>query len=314
MADHLDAPGLTPPGGDPSIDITDIYAFQKPSDASKSILIMNVNPLAISSSFQEAALYDLLVDTDGDAFADIAYRFKFSAFDGSQTVTVRRAEGDAALRKANIGDVIIADAAVSFGSDTAIAEADGVKLFAGIRSDPFFFDLLGFLDNLTFTGDDFFVDKNVFGIVLEAPNSALGTDSNVGVWGRVLMPKGASMRQLERMGRPAINTVFLKGKDKRGFNQAEPSEDPEQHADSLVELLKAFGHTDESAAGLAGILLPDILTFDTSSSAGFLNGRNLVDPVIGIELGLITQGAVTTDGTTPHTDLLDVFPFLGVPH
>lgn len=29
-ADHLDAPGLTPPGGGPSTDIADVYAFQSP--------------------------------------------------------------------------------------------------------------------------------------------------------------------------------------------------------------------------------------------------------------------------------------------
>ena len=48
MADHLDAPGLMSPGMDARIDITDVYAFQKPGNASKSILMMNVNPLAPS--------------------------------------------------------------------------------------------------------------------------------------------------------------------------------------------------------------------------------------------------------------------------
>src|SRR3972149_3655876 len=92
MADHLDAPGLMPPGGDPSIDITDVYAFQKPGDADKSILFVNVNPLTLATAFSSAALYDLQVDTDGDAIADVAFRIKFSPFvGGSQTATVRRA-------------------------------------------------------------------------------------------------------------------------------------------------------------------------------------------------------------------------------
>ena len=46
MADHLDAPGLTSPMSDPRTDITDVYAFRKPGDSSKSILVLNVNPLA----------------------------------------------------------------------------------------------------------------------------------------------------------------------------------------------------------------------------------------------------------------------------
>ena len=37
MADHLDAPGLKSPNMDAQIDITDIYAFQKPGDSAKSI-------------------------------------------------------------------------------------------------------------------------------------------------------------------------------------------------------------------------------------------------------------------------------------
>ena len=60
--------------------------------------------------------------------------------------------------------------------------------------------------------------------------------------------------------------------------------------------------------------MPDLLTYDYSSSAGFLNGRNLTDDVIDIELNLVTNGAVTTDGVRPHTDLLDHFPYLGKPH
>jgi len=46
MADHLDSPNLTSPAMDARVDITDIYAFQKPNDHDKSILILNVNPLA----------------------------------------------------------------------------------------------------------------------------------------------------------------------------------------------------------------------------------------------------------------------------
>ena len=46
-ADHLDAPGLTPPPGGDGIgtDLTDIYAFRSPADASKTVLVMNVNGL-----------------------------------------------------------------------------------------------------------------------------------------------------------------------------------------------------------------------------------------------------------------------------
>src|SRR5207253_2716013 len=81
MADHLDSSTkLTSPNGDPKADITDIYIFQKPGDSDKSILILNVNPLApsLADEFQHGAKYDMLIDTTGYARTDIGYRITFS--------------------------------------------------------------------------------------------------------------------------------------------------------------------------------------------------------------------------------------------
>src|SRR5881397_2487629 len=113
LADHLDSPGLMPPGGDVRIDITDVYAFQKPGNASKTLLMMNVNPLARGNAFRDDAIYELKVDTDGDALADVAFKFTFSALSsGSQNATVRRAEGGQAVGRDLTGDVIVGDAPV----------------------------------------------------------------------------------------------------------------------------------------------------------------------------------------------------------
>ena len=72
MSDHLDAPGNM----DARVDICDIYAFQKPEDANKSVLVFNVNPVAPThaDAFASEAVYELKVDTNGDAVAEIAYR------------------------------------------------------------------------------------------------------------------------------------------------------------------------------------------------------------------------------------------------
>src|SRR3990172_207803 len=69
-ADHLDAPGLTPPGGDTRLDITDVYAFRSPSNPSNTVLVMGVNPLAgvlNNGTFHPGASYELKIDSDGDA-------------------------------------------------------------------------------------------------------------------------------------------------------------------------------------------------------------------------------------------------------
>ena len=112
MADHWDAPGLKSPNMDARIDICDIYAFQKPKDVNKSVLVLDVNPVAptYADSFASEAVYELKVDTNGDSVADIAYRFTFSPKeDGVQKVTVLRASGEQAKGNGNDGEVIFKD-------------------------------------------------------------------------------------------------------------------------------------------------------------------------------------------------------------
>lgn len=326
MADHLDAPNLTSPALDARVDITDHYAFQKPDDPRRTILILNVNPLAPTHAeeFRHDALYETLVDTDGDARPDLAFRYRFSRkVDGRQYARVTRAELDGELVDGHVqgdddAETLVEHAPVSSGTEAHITHGEhGVRFFAGFRSDPFFFDLLGFLKNLKFTGADFFSDKNVYGIALDLPNRLLGGNPHLGIWTRTLVPmtlQPAHLTQVDQMGRPAINTVFNHGDAKNLFNSIEPTRDRELFLTSFVSTLESFGYVPEEATGIAKILLPDILTYNYSSAAGFLNGRKLTDDVIDIELNLVTKGAVTTDMVGPHTDLLDHFPYLGHPH
>ena len=47
MSHHYSGPDFGFPHGDARLDLTDLYAFPKPSEADKSILIMNVHPSAV---------------------------------------------------------------------------------------------------------------------------------------------------------------------------------------------------------------------------------------------------------------------------
>jgi hypothetical protein len=334
MADHLDAPGLTSPASDARVDITDHYAFQKPSDPRRTILILNVNPLAPThaNEFRSGAVYETLVDTDGDAMPNLAFRYRFSPkVNDQQLATVSRVHLERELEDGHLENehdeqVLVRDAPVSFASDAIVSHGPaGVQFFAGLRSDPFFFDLLGFLNDLHFTGSDFFIDKNVFGIALDIPSPFLGGRPNVGVWTRTLIPmtfQPDHLTQVDQMGRPAINTVFNHGVDKNTFNVTQPAAQASTPTASGPTFLQEFQSTLEALGGygasqalaIANILLPDVLTFDYSSSAGFLNGRRLQDDVIDIELNLVTNGAIKGDGVGPHTDYLADFPYLGKPH
>src|SRR3712207_8891089 len=70
-------------------------------------------------------------------------------------------------------EVLFRDVPVSFDGDAGVVESGDHEFFVGIRSDPFFFDLKGFQHDFEFTGEDYFIDKNVFSMVLEMPNTAL---------------------------------------------------------------------------------------------------------------------------------------------
>src|SRR3954447_7444660 len=84
MSHHYSGPNVGFPHGDARLDITDLFAFPKPGDAQKSILILSVHPSfsleplepTRVDPFASDALYEFKIDTDGDAVADIAYRLR----------------------------------------------------------------------------------------------------------------------------------------------------------------------------------------------------------------------------------------------
>jgi hypothetical protein len=320
-ADHLDAPGLTSPGGDSRLDITDVYAFQSPSNPENTVLIMGVNPLAgvqNDGTFRAGnALYAFKIDTNGDAREDITYRIKFSRPDENlmQRVSIAR---DGGVDKDLDGSM--RNPIAKGNTNETIALPGGGMLFAGVMDDPFFFDLNGFL-NLDFcapgeTRPNFFAGLNISAIVLEVPSASLGAE-NIGVWARTV----ANSKQIDRMGRPAINTVFIPNNPleptgtepslKNKFNSALPRNDQQRFRGEVVDTLEIFyGDDEETINALADILLPDILTVNTSDPSGFLNGRGLADDVIDAEYALVTNGAVTTDCVSNDSAFTDTFPYL----
>ncbi len=170
MSHHYSGPDWGFPRGDARLDLTDLYAFPKSGDPDKSIRIMNVRPSAgenppgptTTEPFAPEALYELKIDTDSDAVADIAYRVRFSAFErGAQTAILHRVDGPQAAGTGDGGRVIVDGVPVSIGRDARVTEAGDTRFFAGWRSDPFFYDVEGAKNNLRFTGDDFFTDKDV---------------------------------------------------------------------------------------------------------------------------------------------------------
>src|ERR1700680_841925 len=285
MSHHYSGPDFGFPHGDARLDLTELYAFPKLGDAGKSILIMNVHPsasvnppgLTTGDPFAPEALYELKIDTDGDAVADIAYRVRFSASEGGKlTATLRRVEGIQAAGTGDGGQVIVEDAPVSIGREARVTDAGEYRFFAGWRSDPFFFDTQGARNNLQFTGDDFFADKDVCSIVMEVPNFALGT-KEVRLWARTLTPgDSGDWIQVERGARPAQAVILVEERD--AYLGGEPADDGRFIAGFAHALEHTGGYTPAEAKRVAGTLLPDVLPYDPTRPASFPdNGRTLTD-------------------------------------
>ncbi len=304
-ADHLDAPVLRNPGQG-GRDINDVYAFQSPANPANTVLVLTVNPFAgmvnpfgtISPrTFDPTVEYQFQIDNNGDAVADVTYATTFTApVGGVQTLTTTRNGVPAAMGS----------------TGTGLAVSGGGQIQGGLFEDPFFFDLVGFNNGFNFTGNDTFALADVSAIVLELPSTELrnGANTNIGVWARTVV--GGS--QVDRMGRPAINTALIPSGMKDAFNQGMPDGDAANFSDEVQASITGLSNAGNAAA-LTPILLPDILTFDTSNAGGFLNGRRLADDVIDAELNLLSAGGVTTDGVnTNDATFLNVFPYLAAPN
>ena len=324
MSHHYSGPDFGFPYGDARLDFTDLYAFLKPGDGAKSILIMNVHPSAsenppgptTAEPFAPEALYELKIDMDGDAVADIAYRVRFmSGQGGTQSAILRRIDGPQAADTGDGGVVIVEKAPVSTGREAKVTEAGDYRFFAGWRSDPFFCDVEGTKNNLQFTGEDFFADKDVCSIALEVPNSALGS-KKIRLWARTLVPEhgGRGWVQVDRGALPA-QTNILTGKKKDAYITGAPADDARFLPVFAHSLQHTGGYSPQEAKRIASTLLPDLLSYDPSGKASFpVNGRTLTEDVFDSFLAVITNGKITEDKVGPHGDLIAEFPYVGPPH
>jgi hypothetical protein len=354
-ADHFDAPGsFKSPSNRNDADIADVYAFRSPEFSDRSVLAFTTHPALGAVTTDPTYGTDILYNIHVGA---LTYTFQFysSIAPGVQPFAVYQSNGSG-LSRLGQGR-----------TNTAASLSAGGRAFAGKVSDPFFFDLVAFNNTVqarlsqrilplnlhgetgrqacaSTTGVDTFANFNSNAIVLEVPSAWLGGGG--GVWAATV--KSSSLvgtgPTIDRMGRPAINTVFNGAKallnegndqDKNLFNaipnpsldRTSATADGHTFKDNVVLVLSRFDGVAQSLAGIpprpastlnaiADVLLPDVLPFNPANptTEGVTNGRALRDDVIDNELPLVTNGLVTTDCVGPHTDYRPTFPFLGAPH
>ncbi|MEE6167379.1 MULTISPECIES: DUF4331 family protein [unclassified Mycolicibacterium] len=333
MSNHFTGLSLGPPLGDQRLDLCDLYAFQSPADPTRTVLILNANPQA--DFLHPDAIYRLAIDNDGDLRNDIAFSYVFSEpADGRQTVDVYLAAGDDAESPEAVGERIFGGVEVSFGKEPVIARTDDYTFFAGARSDAFFFDFDGIKNlfdirggrNFTalhlsgqypWTGVDSNTEANVCSMVLELPTAQLGADPDIRIWGRCSVRVDGELQHVDRAGHPSVSSFFNTDDTKLEYNASVPIHDRERWMGQFIHLLgHTGGYTDDEAIAAidAEGILPDMLTFNPSKPAKYPNGRVFTDDVIDYRLASLTKGECPPSGLSPHTDTLQVFPYLGPPH
>ena len=338
------------------------------------------DPLFGSSyHFQENALYRLNFTTRADAHPTATIDFVFSSFANGPTCP---APGPACqtYRAVFPNGAVIDGTAVqgvsgkSHADPTPLfAKSGDITVFAGPRQDPFFFDLVGFNRSTAsgtnqFTGVDAFTGKNINAIVVEFPasmvfpaNSCVSQTPGLpltpcGVWAVTYLgnfnyddperfekhPEG--LKQVDRMGNPAVNTALISAPFKDAFNFGEPKDDAKNFSGVIAnQILTLDGRFKTCANGnnsgpiaacndprtlpaclaaaaacnpnlslLASLAIPDVLRFAANVADGYPNGRQLQDPTTNLLISLIVRLPGFQDGTQPKPSC-PAFPFLAPP-
>jgi len=315
MSNHFSAANLKFPGDDPRLDLTDLFVFASPGDPDTTVLIMDMNPFMTGPDFHPDGVYRINIDTDGDAHADAAFTFAFSPPDnGAQTGTAYYATGPQARQHEPAGEVLIAGVPVGFDAAAQPVQAGPVRLFMGVRSDPFFADAEGAFHGFQWTGVDTFAGKNVLSIALEVPNGMLGDGPVIGVWATVSVRRDGTLVQMDRGGHPTINPFINPDDAKDLYNARQPADDVANYLQPWSQLLQDNGYSPEQARAAVLTVLPDILRYDRAQPAAYPNGRVPTNDVYSARFAWLTNGRVGPTGLKPHDDLLAEFPYLGPPN
>jgi hypothetical protein len=188
-ADHIDSPAVTGTGSD----ITDVYAFQSPANANNMVFVVNVQGLlaptaTAAASFDGEVMIEINIDNSAtkDNTEDLVIQ---AAFDNGK---IKVYGPEAPIQKGVMSTLLQStpiEASISaYGANPIIGESNGIKVFAGPRDDPFFFDLNQFKAIIGGTatsfnnpGTDAFAGTNVLAFVIEVPKSMLGSGS-INIW------------------------------------------------------------------------------------------------------------------------------------
>ncbi|MBZ0327280.1 MAG: DUF4331 domain-containing protein [Altibacter sp.] len=184
-ADHIDAPDVA----GTTTDIADFYAFEG-DDPNKTVFIATLQgpliPGAVTDNaqFDEDVMVEFNIDNTGDFVEDLVIQaikrgdsmYFFGPVGPTQTGLSSVVETSVARNSVKI----------STSADVQTSSNNGMTFFAGPRRDAFYFDFNRFNEVISGAvapegflppgqAEDFFEELNVLAVIVEVPNSMLGT-------------------------------------------------------------------------------------------------------------------------------------------
>ena len=214
MSDHISGPRAL---STPIADITDVYAFPSPERQGHLVLVLNTLPFAqLSDSFSAGLVYRLRLRPLSPSKRQVPFVVadREFVFDCVFSPAVDSQNGQAA-DQAGTCTTAAGKAVQVQVHDTSGGPAHGVRVFAGLRWDPFIMDAPAALKTIA-AGELAFTDpssiyldgKNVLSLVVELDTALLDGAELVGVVAETLT-RGALEVRLERVGRPEVKNMML---------------------------------------------------------------------------------------------------------
>src|SRR4029079_19456134 len=140
MSDHVDGPRSI---GEPAADITDLFAFTSPENPARTVLAMCVFPSAGAGAIFSNAV-DHTIAVRRVTVAGVGHAAKFQPADDETRFSFRFGvlKSDAAGNVSQTGVCTLPDArtlSLTVNDETGASTPEGdVRVFAGLRSDPFY--------------------------------------------------------------------------------------------------------------------------------------------------------------------------------
>lgn len=224
MSDHFSGPrAIAGPAGD----ICDFYAFPSPERTGRLVLVMNVLPRATSESrFSDAIACRFRLRPVTIAGSGSATAFPFGPEEQEIVSTCTFDEPVASGSGATVQRgrcVAPSGLSVDFTvNDPEGGRTDGLRVYAGVRSDPFFIDARRYLESVKIgrlafkeVGNNDLTGFNVLSLVVEVDCAPLLQGGHGPLFGVVAetVVAGKLPIRLERVGRPEIKNVILSTKE-----------------------------------------------------------------------------------------------------